>query len=199
MHLKIDKERKSFIKSYDMFGHAIELNFEGERSHQTCVGGCFSIVIKICIFIYVILNVKKLLLLEDDKIVTQVLYRELADEPAIQLQEVEGLVFWVLQRYSDNDFEPNPLYMDFTDLEKYIFFETLQVSYNYKTKETRIEKAPMKQCTLEDFLVTGQNDTFSDQMNEFYELWEGYSLICADKSALEGGGILSGDVSDWKQ
>mgnify|MGYP006098101325 FL=1 len=89
--------------------------------------------------------------------------------------------------------------MDFTDLEKYIFFETLQVSYNYKTKETIIEKAPMKQCTLEDFLVTGQNDTFSDQMNEFYDLWEGYSLICADKSALEGGGILRGDVSDWEQ
>jgi hypothetical protein len=70
MHLKIDKEKKSFIKSHDMFGHAIELNYEGEKSHQTCVGGFTSIVIKIFIFIYVVLNVKKLLLLEDDKIDT---------------------------------------------------------------------------------------------------------------------------------
>jgi hypothetical protein len=36
-------------------------------------------------------------------------------------------------------------------------------------------------------------------MEEFYELWDGNSLICKDTQNIQGGGYLQGDVADWIQ
>lgn len=68
--IKVNKERQGFMKHYDMFGHHIGVNFEGGDTHNTALGGCCSIMIKLCIFVYVVMNVKKLVLREDDNIVT---------------------------------------------------------------------------------------------------------------------------------
>jgi hypothetical protein len=77
-----------------MFGHQIGFNFEGLETHNTAFGGCCSIFIKLAITVYVFLNVKKLLFAEDDTIVTQVFYMEMADEPPISHRETDVLVFW---------------------------------------------------------------------------------------------------------
>jgi hypothetical protein len=50
-----------------MFGHTINLNFNKEGdSHKTFIGGCFSVFIKVAMFAYVFMNLKKLILKEDD-------------------------------------------------------------------------------------------------------------------------------------
>jgi len=50
-----------------MFGHQVSLNFDQQGdSHQTPVGGFFSIFIKIAIWTYVFYNFKKMLLNESD-------------------------------------------------------------------------------------------------------------------------------------
>ena len=61
------------LRSNDMFGHTINLNFNKEGdSHQTVLGGFFSIFIRIAMFIYVTMNIKKMLFHEDDSNFTEV-------------------------------------------------------------------------------------------------------------------------------
>ena len=58
----------NFVKSYDMFGHVVNLNFDKQGpSHKTVFGGAISIFIKIIIYVYVVFNFKKLILGEADK------------------------------------------------------------------------------------------------------------------------------------
>ena len=47
------------LKSYDMFGHLITLNFnlKGNR-HKTLMGACFSLFIKFFIWVYIFLTFK---------------------------------------------------------------------------------------------------------------------------------------------
>lgn len=40
-----DKKNQGFLKSYDMFGHEIGLNFEGSSTNNTACGGGVSIII----------------------------------------------------------------------------------------------------------------------------------------------------------
>ena len=62
------KKTKKLVKSQDMFGHVINLNFNREgTSHKTIFGGIVSIILKVLLMIWVYLNFKKMLLYEDDK------------------------------------------------------------------------------------------------------------------------------------
>ena len=57
------------FKDHDMFGHTIQLNFDKQgESHNTLLGGIFSIFIKIIMSVYIGLCFKKLLYMEDDSI-----------------------------------------------------------------------------------------------------------------------------------
>ena len=50
------------IKDIDLFGHPIELNFNNKGStHNTFVGGFFSIFIRFALFVYVVVIVMKML------------------------------------------------------------------------------------------------------------------------------------------
>ena len=93
------------MKKHDLFGHEIGLNFEGFSTHNTALGGCCSILIKISIFVYVVLNIKKLVLSEDDNIITQIYYEELADKPPVEINSVETLIFWSLTHSKAGDFK----------------------------------------------------------------------------------------------
>ena len=60
------------ITDQDMFGHTINLNFNRKGStYKTCFGGCCSIIINILMFIYVMMNLKKLFFKGDNKYSTQ--------------------------------------------------------------------------------------------------------------------------------
>ena len=57
------------IKEFDMFGHDVRLNFNRNGdTHKTILGGIVSLFIKTAIFLYVVLNVRKLVFALDDKI-----------------------------------------------------------------------------------------------------------------------------------
>ena len=55
--LKAVKQKFKSLRKYDMFGHLIGINFNkrGDR-HKTMIGAAFSIIIKICIYLYVLLT-----------------------------------------------------------------------------------------------------------------------------------------------
>lgn len=58
---------KKTIKSKDMFGHLIPLNFDQKgEEHNTFIGGFFSIGVKVFLTIYIILKLKILIFSEDD-------------------------------------------------------------------------------------------------------------------------------------
>jgi hypothetical protein len=61
---------KRKVREYDMFGHAIPWNFNGNETHNTSIGGIFSIVINIFIIWYISINFIKLVTYDDDSINT---------------------------------------------------------------------------------------------------------------------------------
>ena len=62
---------RKFIKDHDMFGHTVVLNFnEKGDTHNTFVGGLFTILIRLTITIYVFLKFKILINSEGDSDVT---------------------------------------------------------------------------------------------------------------------------------
>ena len=55
------------IKQIDMYGHPVKLNFDKKSDiHKTWIGGFFSIIINIMLSIYVFINLKKLILKEQN-------------------------------------------------------------------------------------------------------------------------------------
>ena len=63
------KRFSQYVKSKDMFGHTIKLNFNKQGdTHQTIIGGFFSLIISLAMTTYVFINVKKLWLYEDDSL-----------------------------------------------------------------------------------------------------------------------------------
>ena len=64
---------KTFIKSQDLFGHIIHLNFDQDGiEHQTLIGGIASFFIRVFMLIYVLLLFQKLIFNLDDKNVTDI-------------------------------------------------------------------------------------------------------------------------------
>ena len=72
-----------YIKSHDLFGHEVKLNFNKTGStYNTVVGGLVSIVIKCLIYVYVIFLFKRMILHEKDhkeNVETRVEYDELGE------------------------------------------------------------------------------------------------------------------------
>ena len=59
------------IRSKDMFGYLITLNFNRRgQYHKTQIGGLFSVCIKVFIYVYVILNFHSMFTLKENKNIT---------------------------------------------------------------------------------------------------------------------------------
>ena len=83
-------------------------NVAGSATHNTWLGGCCSIIVKVVIWIYIFLNFKKLVLLEGDNIITQFYYSELADTE-VALNDTHLLIFWTLEKTDDGS---QPIYLN---------------------------------------------------------------------------------------
>ena len=59
---------KKKIKSKDMFGHPIHLSFNGSVTHQTTLGGFFSILIYIALGSFCLLKLKLMWTYSNDNI-----------------------------------------------------------------------------------------------------------------------------------
>ena len=63
---------KKLVSNQDLFGHYIHLNFNRQGdSHKTLIGGLFSILVKIMMIFYIIINVRKLVSNDDYKSLTE--------------------------------------------------------------------------------------------------------------------------------
>ena len=72
MNLKaVPGKMKSHVKTHDMFGHIINLNFDRQGfSHKTFIGGIFSIIIKLFMYWYVLFLLQKFFWNLNDSITT---------------------------------------------------------------------------------------------------------------------------------
>lgn len=63
------KKFSKWVKSNDMIGHNIALNFNKKGdSHTTLIGGVVSILVKVIMSTYIYLSLKKLYNMEDENI-----------------------------------------------------------------------------------------------------------------------------------
>ena len=61
------KNYRDWLTEQDLFGHQVQMNFNQKGpTHNTCIGGFFSIIVKIAMLVYIFLRFKALLLYEED-------------------------------------------------------------------------------------------------------------------------------------
>ena len=106
---------KDSIRDHDMFGHVINLNFNRSGpTHNTTIGGCTSILIKLAMSVYIFLNFKKLILKEDDSIDLQYYSVNLDELEPVNYNESDFMAFWVISK-SKGGYKP--VFLDGIDEE----------------------------------------------------------------------------------
>ena len=78
---KVREKISDTIAEQDMFGHVITCNFakKGE-THGTIAGGCFSVLVKIILVIYIYVCFKRMINQESDTMITVVGSLDLNEE-----------------------------------------------------------------------------------------------------------------------
>ena len=67
----------NYVKSHDLFGHEVKFQINGqEKTYKTMWGGTLSIIIKLVFILYVAMNLKKMILHEDN---VELFYTELIE------------------------------------------------------------------------------------------------------------------------
>ena len=91
------------ITDQDMFGHTINLNFNRQgHTYKTCMGGCCSIVVNVTMFIYVMINLRKLLLKEDGNNTILESLMDFSQMEPINYSDTELLIFWNIKKQTSN-------------------------------------------------------------------------------------------------
>ena len=126
---------KHAIRDHDMFGHVINLNFNRQGpTHNTVIGGLFSILIKVAMSVYVFLNFKKLLFKEDDSIGLRYYNINLNELDPVDYSTSDFIAFWVLSK-SRNGYQPiflNSIDPDYNrNISTMIKIEYLQQNSNW--------------------------------------------------------------------
>ena len=96
----------------------MNFNREGE-THNTYIGGFFSIILRIALLVYFFVHVNKLIFKEEDDIVYAIRH-----DPAIELQpvmygDVNMALFWILRTSDDIE---NPLWLT-DEIKPYVKIE----------------------------------------------------------------------------
>ena len=73
--------------------------------------------------VYVALKIKKLVLTEDDTIVTQITYSDISDLPSISLEDQDILLFWAIMHSEGGK---TPIFLDEEGLDRYVRFDFVQ-------------------------------------------------------------------------
>ena len=138
-----------FLKQYDLFGHAITFNFDKRGGkHQTPIGGFFSILIKITIFSYVALTLKRMLWYEADINFTEFGNIDLVKAGEINLFKTDIVIFYNLFKQRSGEF-----FLDQPDLERYLSVKFRWALNNYTQDEDGnikdnhpIKEFPARKC-----------------------------------------------------
>ena len=140
-----------------MFGHTINLNFNKEGdSHQTLIGGFFSIFIRLAMFIYVFMNFKKMILHEDDSTFTEVNTIDLEEYGEKPFSETEMNMFHVIRKQKTGALLLNEETARHIDI-KYVQYNVDWNKYPDPSYKEVVE-FPAKQCEVKDFLKNERSE-----------------------------------------
>ena len=82
-----------------MFGHVINLNFNRNGAeYKTPIGGCFSIVIKIVIWIYVFIKLYNLFTLGDNSYTTQFTITNWDELGPMKYMDMDFTMFYIIRK-----------------------------------------------------------------------------------------------------
>ena len=177
MTLKEAKESvATFIRDMDMFGHTITFNFDRKgETHNTIVGGSFSIIIRFFLTFYVAICFKRLIYHERDTITTTLMLEDLVNSGGVDYMDLNMTIFWVLRK---QDLKATAMAKK-DDLLEYIDPYFVQESANWykpandgRFKSKRVEARP---CKVEDF---GEDDRGLSK--KIFADWAGFLLYCPD-------------------
>ena len=89
----------AWVKSHDMFGHEIKLNFNRNGdSHTTILGGLVSLLVKTVMTIYIYMNIMKLVSFEDAAVETKIKNLDLVELGEVSYHDAKSTVFWVMRK-----------------------------------------------------------------------------------------------------
>ena len=90
---------RDWVRSLDFFGHQVRLNFDKKGdTHNTIVGGFFSIFIRAFITWYIVMNFYKLIAFESDNMqYTESLVDHISGNDGVQFKDTNFTVFGVLK------------------------------------------------------------------------------------------------------
>ena len=166
-----------------MFGHVINLNFNRQGdTHNTVIGGCFSMLIKLAMSIYVFLNFKKLVFKEADTIGLQYKSVDLDKVDPIEYANSDFMAFWVLTK--SDDFGA-PIYLNSFDpaynrtVSTMIKIQILQQNSDwFNSQPHEYINYEVKQCDVKDFCLQKNIEECSEANVANFKAWAGFSLIC---------------------
>ena len=82
-----------------MFGHTIQLNFNKQGdSHQTAIGGFFSIFIRVAMLVYVAYNFAKMIFYQDDSNFTEAIPLNLDEFGDKNYNETDMFMYHVISK-----------------------------------------------------------------------------------------------------
>jgi hypothetical protein len=164
---------KSTIRSQDMFGHVIALNFNKQgESHTTLIGGFFSIWIKLAFTVYCYMQFEKLLTNGDPSLVTTKLPLNLEEHGKVNMYETNYHSFIVLKKQTEVNGK--------CELDKK-FYKNLNIRFAERTidwnqpigQQVTRKWFTARQCKESDF---GSSEAAVKQ----FALWKGFTLVCPE-------------------
>ena len=94
---KITSSLSKMLSNRDLFGHPIQLNFnKSGPTHKTPFGGILSMFISVVILAYFGLNIKKMILFENDKVTERVKRQNLELLGDIEFKDTRFFMSYVL-------------------------------------------------------------------------------------------------------
>ena len=89
---------REWVRCQDFFGHQVSLNFDKNGdTHNTIIGGFFSIFIRLFIMWYIVMNFYKLITYEDDNMQYTESLVDLSEIGDVQFKDTNFTVFGVLK------------------------------------------------------------------------------------------------------
>ena len=93
------------IKSHDLFGHSVHLQFNQKgNTHNTVIGGIFSVFIKLVVLLYTAILFKKLIEMEGDTNGSFIEPQNFEEVGELKMNETD--VIMMLNLFEANTFRP---------------------------------------------------------------------------------------------
>lgn len=116
--MKFTKKLKEKMEDHDMFGYSVSLNFDKKGdSHNTWIGGFFSLFIKLFMVIFISFKVKKLAFREGSSTSSSTFPTKVDTMGEVNWNSTHITYFYVIKEQAENF---KPLYLNHPDLDKYV-------------------------------------------------------------------------------